>query len=88
MVRHSKVQKQILALYKEFLRVGKTRPGLSDYIRSEFKKNATIARTETLLIEHLYRRGQRQLKMLQRDDVQSVGVFSKDIASSGKKNES
>ena len=85
MVRHSKIQKQILLLYKEFLRVGKTRPGMSDYIRSEFKKNATIPRTDTLQIEHLYRRAQRQLQMLQRQDVTSVGMFTKESESSEKK---
>ena len=85
MVRHSKIQKQILALYRAFLRAGKTRPGIADYVRNEFKKNASIPRTETLQIEHLYRRGQRQLKMLQRQDVQSVGVFSRDSADTGKK---
>lgn len=85
MVRHSKIQKQILLLYKEFLRVGKTRPGMSGYIRSEFKKNAAIPRTDTLQIEHLYRRGQRQLQMLQRQDVTSVGMFTKESDSSEKK---
>lgn len=86
MVRHSKIQKQILGLYKEFLKISQTKPGMSDYIRSEFKKNAAIPRTETLHIEHLYRRGQRQLQMLQRQDVKGVGVFTKEVDNSGKKN--
>lgn len=77
MVRHSKIQKQILCLYRDFLRVAKTRPGLADYVRSEFKKNAQIPRTNTLQIEQIYRRGLRQLEMLKRKDVEGVGVFTK-----------
>ncbi|KAL4237380.1 mitochondrial respiratory chain complex II assembly [Mactra antiquata] len=78
MVRHSKIQKQVLNLYREFLRVAKARPGLSEYVRSEFKKQAAIPKTNTLQIEQAYRRGMRQLDMLKRQDVKSVGVFTKD----------
>lgn len=77
MVRHSKIQKQVLGLYREFLRAAKTRPGLTEYVRSEFRKNAEIPKTNTLQIEQVYRRGQRQLAMLQREDVKGVGVFTK-----------
>lgn len=78
MVRYSKSQIQILQLYREFMRVAKTRPGLADYVRSEFRKNAAIPRSNTIQIEQVYRRGQRQLEMLKRQDVQSVGMFTKD----------
>jgi succinate dehydrogenase assembly factor 1 len=77
MVRHSKVQVQVLSLYREFMRLSKTQPGLRDYVRSEFKKNAVIPRTNTLQIEQCYRRGLRQLEMLKRKDVKGVGVFTK-----------
>lgn len=59
------------------MKLARTRPGLADYVRSEFKKNAAIPRTNTIQIEQVYRRGQRQLAMLERQDVQSVGVFTK-----------
>lgn len=78
MVRHSKIQKQVLGLYREFLKVSRTRPGLSEYIKSEFKKNAAIPKTNTLQIEQAFRRGVRQLEMLKRQDVKSVGVFTKE----------
>lgn len=77
MVRHSKIQKQILGLYREFLHVSKTQPDLGNYVRSEFKKNAKIPRTHTIQIEQIYRRGQRQLEMLKREDVKGAGVFTK-----------
>ena len=53
MVRHSKVQKQILSLYKEFLKISKAKPGMTDYILKEFKKNAAIPRIGTLHIKHI-----------------------------------
>lgn len=78
MSRHSTIQKQVLSLYKEFLRVGKTRPGISEYVKSEFKKNKTVPRANTLQIEQLYRRGRRQLDMLKHSDIHGVGLFTKD----------
>ena len=75
-VRHSKIQKQILSLYKEFLQASKNSPGLSDYIKNQFRKNATLPRQNFIQIEQLYRRGQRQLEMLKREDVQGASVFS------------
>lgn len=59
------------------MRAAQSRPGLGEYVRSEFKKNAVIPRANTIQIEQVYRRGQRQLAMLKRQDVQGVGVFTK-----------
>ncbi|KAK3093981.1 hypothetical protein FSP39_022465 [Pinctada imbricata] len=78
MSRRSKIQIQVLKLYKDFLRVSKDKPGVKDYIRSEFRKNAQIARKDTLHIEHLLRRGERQLELLKTKEVQGVGVFVDD----------
>ena len=78
MSRRSKIQIQVLSLYREFLRVAKNKPGVREYIRSEFRKNAKIARTDTLHIEHLLRRGQRQLELLKTKEVEGVGVFVDD----------
>ncbi|KAH3844394.1 hypothetical protein DPMN_086652 [Dreissena polymorpha] len=86
MVRYSKVQKQVLALYKAFMKEAQARPGLADYIRSEFKKNSVIPKTNTIQIEQVYRRGLRQLKTLQRQDVKGVGVFTKSTSESQKPN--
>ncbi|KAJ8308386.1 hypothetical protein KUTeg_013260 [Tegillarca granosa] len=78
MPRHSQIQLQVLSLYKEFLRISKNKPGMNSYIRSEFKKHAQIPRTDTLRIEQLLRRGQRQLDLISTVNVESVGVFVKE----------
>ena len=78
MGRHSKVQLQVLALYKEFLRVAKDRPGIKERIQFEFRRNAVIPRTDTLRIEHVIRRAHRQLEILNRPTVKGMGTFEKD----------
>ena len=80
MPRHSKIQLQVLQLYKSFLRASESKPGVKDYVRSEFKKNAQIARTDTLRIEHIMRRSQRQLQSLKKSNVTSMGVFENEKA--------
>lgn len=78
MPRHSKIQLQVLSLYKQFMKVTKDQPGFRQYIQEEFRKNSTLPRTDSIKIEYLLRRGWRQLKMLQTSSVSSAGVFEKD----------
>lgn len=78
MIRHSKIQKEVLLLYREFLKLGREKPGIDKYVRVQFKKNAIIPRTETLRIEYLIRQGRKQLDMLKMEDVQKMGVFVDD----------
>jgi len=78
MSRHSKLQIQVLHLYRRFLRVAKDKPGVKEYIQSEFRNNAQIPRTDLMRIEHLFRKAERQLEQLQKSKVSSVGVFQKD----------
>ena len=76
MARHSKLQKNILAIYKQFLRCSHDKPGTRDYVKTEFRKNsAAIAKTDVLRVEYLYRRAEKQLKLLQNDSVKDMGVF-------------
>ncbi|KAG6928226.1 succinate dehydrogenase complex assembly factor 1 [Chelydra serpentina] len=42
MARHSKLQKQVLSLYRQFLQAGKEKPGFLPRIQAEFRKNASI----------------------------------------------
>nr|XP_043882645.1 succinate dehydrogenase assembly factor 1, mitochondrial [Solea senegalensis] len=78
MLRHSKLQKQVLALYRQFLRAGRDKPGFIPRIRDEFRDNARIKRTDVMHIEYLYRRGQRQLEQLRDVNTKQLGSFSKD----------
>ncbi|XP_072272399.1 succinate dehydrogenase assembly factor 1, mitochondrial [Pyxicephalus adspersus] len=77
MIRHSNLQKQVLSLYKQFLRAGKDKPGSLPQIQHEFKKKAKIPRTEIMRIEYLVRRGRRQLEQLKDVNTKQLGAFIK-----------
>ncbi|KAK2838200.1 hypothetical protein Q5P01_015412 [Channa striata] len=76
-IRDSKLQKQVLALYRQFLRAGQDKPGFLPRIRDEFRENARIKKTDVMHIEYLYRRGQRQLEQLKDVNTKQLGSFSK-----------
>jgi succinate dehydrogenase assembly factor 1 len=59
-VRHSKLQLQVLSLYKQCLRVAQTKAGFQETVRMEFRRNAAVPRTDILRIEQLMRGGYRQ----------------------------
>ncbi|XP_063309673.1 succinate dehydrogenase assembly factor 1, mitochondrial [Pelobates fuscus] len=82
MVRHSKLQKQILSLYKQFLRAGKEKPGFLPRIQQEFRNNAKIAKTDVMHIEYLMRRGNRQLEQLKDVTTKQLGSFVKTLSDS------
>ncbi|KAM8960842.1 succinate dehydrogenase assembly factor 1, mitochondrial [Pelodytes ibericus] len=84
MIRHSKLQKQILSLYKEFLRAGKEKPGFLPQIQQEFRKNAKIPKMDVMHIEYLVRRGQRQLDQLKDVNTKQLGAFIKTSPGSDK----
>jgi len=78
-VRHSKIQLQVLSLYKSLLRAAKDKPGFDYAIRTEFKKNAVgLEKTDVLRIEHLMRNGKRKLEMIQDSNVSGMGHFVKE----------
>ncbi|XP_057689027.1 succinate dehydrogenase assembly factor 1, mitochondrial [Corythoichthys intestinalis] len=77
MSRHSKLQKQVLALYRQFLRAGRDKPGFLPRVRDEFRANAAIKKTDVMHIEYLYRRGQRQLEQLKDVNTKQLGTFAK-----------
>lgn len=75
MVR-SRLQKQVLSLYRTFLRASQDKPGFIDHIKYEFRKNAVIPKTDGLRIEYLLRRAQNQLKQLEKMECKSMGFFT------------
>ncbi|KAG8432717.1 hypothetical protein GDO86_017095 [Hymenochirus boettgeri] len=77
MVKHSRLQKQILSLYRQFLNAGKEKPGFLPQIQNEFRKNAKIPKTDVMHIEYLLRRGQRQLQQLKDVTTVQLGAFVK-----------
>lgn len=73
------MQKQALALYREVLRTARTKPedgraGIEALARIEFDRYKGIARKDFNRIEHLLRRGKRQIDVLKQADVAGVQV--------------
>ena len=77
-VRHSKIQKQVLSLYKAFLRASESKPGFEHYVKSEFKKNAALDKKNVIQIEFLMRKGQRKLDEIKDPHVSGMGLFVDD----------
>ncbi|XP_023577204.1 succinate dehydrogenase assembly factor 1, mitochondrial [Octodon degus] len=75
MSRPSRLQRQILSLYRELLRAGRGKPGAEARVRAEFRQHASLPRTDVLRIEYLYRRGRRQLQLLRSGHATSMGAF-------------
>jgi len=74
-MKHSKLQKQVLSLYKECLRCAENKPGFTQSVRSEFRRNASLPRTDTLRIEYMMRNGFRKLDMMKDPNVTGMGNF-------------
>ena len=77
----SLLQKQALALYRQALRVARAKPadgggreGVEALARAQFEQYRSVPRKDFVRIEHLLRRGQRQVEMLQKSDVTGVLV--------------
>lgn len=78
MPKHSQIQLQILSLYKQFLKLSKDKSGLKEVIRSEFRKNAAIPKSDILRVEYQFRLGKKQFENLKNSEVDSVGVFERE----------
>ncbi|XP_049477918.1 succinate dehydrogenase assembly factor 1, mitochondrial [Panthera uncia] len=75
MSRPSRLQRQILSLYRELLRAGRGKPGAEARVRAEFRQHACLPRSDVLRIEYLYRRGRRQLQLLRSGHATAMGAF-------------
>ncbi|KAM9032854.1 succinate dehydrogenase assembly factor 1, mitochondrial [Sarcophilus harrisii] len=75
MSRHSRLQRQVLGLYRELLRAARGTPGAEARVRAEFREQARLPRADVLRIEYLYRRGRRQLEQLRGRHTTGVGAF-------------
>ncbi|XP_054445029.1 succinate dehydrogenase assembly factor 1, mitochondrial [Pteronotus mesoamericanus] len=75
MSRPSRLQRQVLSLYRELLRAGRGKPGAEARVRAEFRQHASLPRSDVLRIEYLYRRGRRQLQLLRSGHATALGAF-------------
>ena len=60
------------------LRATKDKEGFREHIKHEFRKGATLPRTDILRIEYMLRRGHQQLKLLKQPGTRGMGVFEKE----------
>ena len=71
---HSKLQLEVLRLYKELLRAATNKPGFQSAIRTEFRRQAGLARTDTLRIEYQLRMGRRKLETIRDPQVGNTTI--------------
>ncbi|GLU16265.1 hypothetical protein SLE2022_327060 [Rubroshorea leprosula] len=87
--RLSGMQKQVLGLYREFLRAARLKPPeerhrIESIVTSEFRRNSKqIDRKNFLYIEYLIRRGKKQLDQLRSPD--TIGLSSLNVSLSENK---
>lgn len=78
---HSGLQKQVLGLYRSFLRAVATkpvdqRPNLYAHIRKQFDKDKTLRRMQINKIEHLIRQGEKKLRMIKEPGFNGVATIT------------
>jgi len=75
MMRRSKLQIEVLSLYKRCLRAAQDKPGFTANVQQEFRRNSDVPRTNTLRIEQLIRNGYRKVDMMKDPNVSGMGNF-------------
>jgi succinate dehydrogenase assembly factor 1 len=81
MARLSGMQKQVLSLYRSFLRAARTKPAesrkdIESFVGAEFRKNAKVDKKDFQSVEFLMRRGHKQLEMLKSRDVSGFSYMA------------
>ena len=79
MGRHSGLQRDVLSLYRQLLRVARQKGGADSstvaYVESEFRRQAEeVSKRDFQLIEHSLRYGHKQLKLLQMPGVAAAAA--------------
>ncbi|OMO89132.1 Complex 1 LYR protein [Corchorus capsularis] len=88
--RLSGMQKQVLSLYRGFLRAARSKPTedrrqIESVVSAEFRRNSKqIDRKNFLYIEYLLRRGKKQLDQLKNPD--TMGISSLNVSPSQNNN--
>ncbi|CCK69581.1 Sdh6p KNAG_0C04800 [Huiozyma naganishii CBS 8797] len=77
MTKLSGLQKEVLALYRGWIRMTyrkprETRPHFLSYIHEEFGKYRDLPRKDFTTVEHLLRVGNKRLKMYSSPDLKDV----------------
>ena len=64
MLSHSKLQLEVLKLYREFLKASRGSETAQELVKLTFRANSKISPTNFLQIEYLIRSGRRKLKVV------------------------
>lgn len=75
MTGKSRIQQEVLKLYRKLLRASRKKPGFEVTIKHEFHKNKSIPMGDILKIEFLMRNGEKKLEMLKDPHITSMGHF-------------
>lgn len=84
--RLSGMQKQVLALYRGFLRAARSKPPeersrIESLVSGEFRRNTSqVDRKNFLCIEYLLRRGKKQLDQLKSPDTVGLSSLNVDVS--------
>jgi len=76
------MQKDVLSLYRSAVRLARKKSqgrdgekALLKVVRDEFEKHREIEKTNILKIEHLIRKGKRQIALLGSDSVHNISIY-------------
>lgn len=77
MPRYSGLQRDVLSLYRQCLRVARkkpteTRKHFEQFARQEFDKNLSIGKKDFSAIEYMLRKGQRQLEIYKDPGIRDI----------------
>ena len=67
--KKSLFQRNVLSLYAQFVRLSKSKPGLLEKVRNEFKAASKLPKEDILFLESKLRRARSQLDMLRKSNV-------------------
>mmetsp|Transcript_9918 Transcript_9918/g.25235 ORF Transcript_9918/g.25235 Transcript_9918/m.25235 type:complete len:108 (-) Transcript_9918:649-972(-) len=75
----SGLQRQVLSLYRAALRTAREKPDdqrrmIEEYTRGEFQKHASLSKSDYMRIEHMLRKGSKQLELLNMPHTTGVHV--------------
>lgn len=71
----SLLEKEVLKLYKTFLRSAKGKPGFEKTIKQEFRKHSLIPKNDSLRIEYILRKAYKKLEQIRDPHVSGMGHF-------------
>ncbi|PAA60968.1 hypothetical protein BOX15_Mlig011069g1, partial [Macrostomum lignano] len=76
-----KIRQTVLQLYRDFLRLGRQKPGVADLAKREFRRHSRIPASDVVRIEQQVRRGKHLLATLSSQHVTGIGSIGPPVQS-------